>query len=196
MPKLELTSQERSALRARAHPLRPVVLLGDKGLTEAVITEIDRNLTAHQLIKVKAAGEDRDSRQEMLDTLCETLSCAPVHHLGKTLILYRPNESELAAQAADLQTRAVRRASEPHTPKKLAASGITRTRKGEIAKRAARKTERLEEAAPQARRAASMDGLQKPGMRKVAGSHGIPRRSGSALSLKAGARRRLSTRSR
>lgn len=196
MPKLELTSQERSALRARAHPLRPVVLLGDKGLTEAVIKEIDRNLTAHQLIKVKAAGEDRDSRQEMLDTLCETLSCAPVHHLGKTLILYRPGEAELAAQAADMQTRAVRRASEPHTPKKLAASGITRTRKGEIAKRAARKTERLEEAAPRARRTTSMEGLQKPGMRKVAGSHGIPRRSGSALSLKAGARRRLANKSR
>ena len=64
MPKLELTSQERSALRARAHPLRPVVLLGDKGLTEAVIKEIDRNLTAHQLIKVKAAGEDRDSLRD------------------------------------------------------------------------------------------------------------------------------------
>ncbi|HCP79453.1 MAG: hypothetical protein CML16_07575 [Pusillimonas sp.] len=196
MPKLELTSQERSALRARAHPLRPVVLLGDKGLTDAVIKEIDRNLTAHQLIKVKAAGEDRDSRQEMLDTLCETLSCAPIHHLGKTLILYRPSESELAAQASELQTRALRKASEPHTPKKLAASGITRTRRGEIAKRAARKTERLEEAAPQARRTATLGGIQKPGTRKVAGTHGIPKRSGSALSLKAGARRRLGTRSR
>lgn len=196
MPKLELTSQERSALRARAHPLRPVVLLGDKGLTEAVIKEIDCNLTAHQLIKVKAAGEDRDSRQEMLDTLCETLSCAPVHHLGKTLILYRPSEAELAAEAGNLQTRAVRKASEPHTPKKLAATGITRTRKGEIAKRAARKTERLEEAAPRARRAASLGSAQKPGLRKVAGSHGIPKRSGSALSLKAGARRRASIRSR
>lgn len=195
MPKLELTSQERSALRARAHPLRPVVLLGDKGLTEAVIKEIDRNLTAHQLIKVKAAGEDRDTRQEMLDSLCETLSCAPIHHLGKTLILYRPSESDLDAQTSSLQTRAVRKATEPHTPKKLAASGITRTRKGEIAKRAARKTERLEEAAPKARRAAT-GGIQKPGLHQVAGSHGIPRRSGSALSLKAGARRRIGTRSR
>lgn len=196
MPKLDITSQERSALRARAHPLRPVVLIGDRGLTEPVITEIDRNLTAHELIKVKIGGEERAERQAILETLCDRLSCAPVHHLGKTLILFRPDAKQLKAEQESVNaTRALRKPTEPHTPKKMAAAGINRTRKATIAERAARKTERLENAPPKVRRTAAAvaaPGSRKPApVRSAAGaSHGIPRRgSGSALSLKAGARR-------
>ena len=58
MPKLELTSQQRSALRAAAHPLHPVVLIGDRGLTAAVLEEIDRTLAAHELIKIRVAGAE------------------------------------------------------------------------------------------------------------------------------------------
>lgn len=90
MPILELTSRERSDLRSAAHPLRPVVLIGDNGLTDAVLKEIDLALTAHELIKVRAGGDDREAREAMLATICDTLSCAAVHHLGKTLILFRP----------------------------------------------------------------------------------------------------------
>lgn len=190
MPKLEITSQERSALRADAHALRPVVLIGDRGLSESVLKEIDQNLDAHQLIKVRVAGDDRDARVAMYDTICDTLSCAPVHHLGKMLIIYRPAAQVLQAQAeAQYGTRAVRKATEPHTPKKQAAEGITRTRRGEIAKRAAIKTERLETAAPRVRRSAAAAG-RALSERSAAGrpAHGIPRRAGSALSLKAGRR--------
>ena len=196
MPKLDITSQERAALRARAHPLRPVVLVGDKGLTESVIAEINRNLTAHELIKVKVGGAERDERDAMLEQLCDMLSCAPVHHLGKTLILFRPDAKQVKAeQTAEFATRAVRKPTEPHTPKKLAAAGGSLTRKASIAERAARKTERLQNAAPKARReagTAAARALAKPSAsRPGAGSagHGIPRRAGSALSLKAGARR-------
>lgn len=185
MPKLDITSQERSALRAAAHPLRPVVLIGDRGLTDAVLKEIDLNLNAHQLIKVRVAGEEREARGAMLDTICETLSCAPIHHLGKTLIIYRPDVvAQQAKSEAENATRAIRKPSEPHTPKKLAAEGVTRTRRSEKAKRANQKADSLEAAPPRARRT-SAPAAQRP-------PHGIPKRSGSALSLRAGARRGLS----
>jgi len=187
MPKLEITSQERSALRAAAHPLRPVVLIGDRGLTESVLKEIDVHLTAHQLIKVRVAGDDREARDTMLQTICEKLSCAPVHHLGKTLILYRPNPKAAKAEEPDHNaTRAVRKPNEPYTPKKQAATGEKRTRQGEAAKRASAKAKHLEEAPPKARRSSATAGEAAP--------HRIPRRSGSALSLRAGARKNVGSR--
>jgi len=124
MPTLHLTSQVRSSLRAAAHPLRPIVWIGDKGLTDAVLKEIDAMLSAHTLIKVRVAGHERDAREAMLTAICDTLSCAAVHHLGKTLILHRP-----APEAPVEPTRAVRKPAQPYTPKKLAAAGKTQTRK-------------------------------------------------------------------
>ena len=90
--------------------------------------EIDRALTSHGLIKVRAGGDDREAREAMLSEICDKLSCAPVHHLGKTLILFRqlPGNIKPAALAAlEPERPAKRRASEPHTPKKLAAEGKT-----------------------------------------------------------------------
>jgi len=188
MPKLDITSQERSALRSAAHPLRPVVLIGERGLTESVLKEIDVNLKAHQLIKVRVAGDDRESRGAMLETICETLSCANVHHLGKTLIIYRPNpdaQTSLLAAPKEAPTRAVRKPSEPYTPKKMAAAGQTKTRSDEKARRAQQRAARrdtaepgLETRPPRERRSATKTATPR-----------IPRRSGSALSLRAGLRR-------
>ncbi|MFT0547171.1 YhbY family RNA-binding protein [Allopusillimonas ginsengisoli] len=178
MPKLDITSNKRSELRAAAHPLRPVVLIGDRGLSESVLKEIDLNLNAHQLIKVRVAGDDREARTAMYDTICDTLSCAPVHHLGKTLILYRPDlAAERAAAEALNMTRAVRKPSDPYTPKKLAAEGVTRRRR-----------------APKPKSPEAAGGGLSPRARKTSSlserdAHGIPRRSGSALSLRGGARR-------
>ncbi|MGE4368183.1 MAG: YhbY family RNA-binding protein [Burkholderiaceae bacterium] len=182
MPKLEITPQQRSELRAAAHPLKPVVLIGEKGLSDAVLKEIEVHLNAHGLIKVRVAGDDRPARVALYDTLCETLSCAPVHHLGKTLIIYRPSEKaqKFSKPAVPEPTRAVRKPSEPHTPKKQAAQGVTLTRKSEKARRSG-PTDAPEAAAPKVRR--SLAGSARPA------PHGIPRRSGSALSLRAGARR-------
>ncbi|MFT0851880.1 YhbY family RNA-binding protein [Achromobacter sp. F4_2707] len=193
MPKIDITSPERRALRAAAHPLRPVVLIGDRGLTESVLKEIDLNLKAHQLIKVRVAGDDRQARVDMLETICEELSCAEVHHLGKTLIIYRPDpdaQAPILAAPKEAPTRAVRKPSEPYTPKKMAATGQAITRRDEKARKAlARKTAGddggLESRSPRERAAA-----RHAAAARGAAAPRIPRRrSGSALSLRAGSRR-------
>ncbi|NBO13062.1 MAG: ribosome assembly RNA-binding protein YhbY [Betaproteobacteria bacterium] len=89
---LILSTAERKALKAAAHHLDPVVIIGQEGLSEAVIRETDRSLKAHALIKVRVAGDDRETRQAMLEALCETLACAPVQSIGKLLVLYRPKD--------------------------------------------------------------------------------------------------------
>ena len=180
-------------MRAAAHPLRPVVLIGDRGLTESVLKEIDLNLKAHQLIKVRVAGDDREARSTMLETICDTLSCANIHHLGKTLIIYRPDPEARSSVLASLEapkeapTRAVRKPSEPYTPKKAAASGQMKTRRSEKARRQlerdARDKAENEVGLEPVRRARS------PAARGVS-SLRIPRRAGSAMSLKPGVRRR------
>lgn len=184
MPILEITSQERRALRAAAHPLRPVVQIGEKGLTDAVLKEIETHLAAHGLIKVRVAGDDRDERQAMYTGICDALSCAAVQMLGKTLIIYRPSEKtqSILKPAPEPQTRAVRKASEPHVPKKKAASGMVA---GSMPPK--RRREQAEgEPGTGSRGAARKGAAPAPAAR-----HGIPRRAGSALSLRAGARRRL-----
>lgn len=183
---MELTPRERSALRAAAHSLRPVVLIGDNGLTEAVLKEIDLNLTVHELIKVRAGTADRDARDEMLAKICDTLSCAAVHHLGKMLILYRFGSKGTYLKSATEETgKAKRKASEPHTPKKLAAQG----KKLEKPTRRTRAERDVTIEETKGRPTVfSSDRPARPSTRpaKDAG-HGIPRRS--ALSLRAGARR-------
>ena len=77
-------------LKARAHPLEPVVIVGGKGLTDEVVKEVDRALTAHGLIKVRAPSLDRDARDEAFKTLCEKTGAEAVQHIGKVLVLFRP----------------------------------------------------------------------------------------------------------
>lgn len=89
---LKLTPAERSALRSEAHALNPVVIIGEAGLTPAVLKEIDASLNAHGLIKVRVFGDDRDARIEMYEAICEKLDAAPIQHIGKLLVLYRPKK--------------------------------------------------------------------------------------------------------
>ncbi|TMG92876.1 MAG: YhbY family RNA-binding protein [Betaproteobacteria bacterium] len=95
---LTITSAERRALRARAHHLHPVVAIGQHGLTPSVIREIDANLRAHELIKVRAFSDIRGERDAMLGRICAKLSAAPVQHIGKLLILWRPSPKEPVAK--------------------------------------------------------------------------------------------------
>lgn len=87
---LHLSPAERSVKRAQAHPLKPTVLIGDQGLTDAVMTEIDRALSSHGLIKVRVASENRLDRADFLERICETLGAAPVQSIGKILVVFRP----------------------------------------------------------------------------------------------------------
>ena len=76
-------------LKARAHDLEPVVLVGNKGLTDEVVNEVDRALTAHELIKVRAPGLDRDAREAAFKALSERTGAEPVQHIGKVFVLFR-----------------------------------------------------------------------------------------------------------
>jgi RNA-binding protein len=84
-----VTPAERKALKARAHSLHPILRLGEKGLTDAVLAEIDRALGAHELIKIRAAPLNRDEREVALASICERTSAQAVQHIGKMLIVYR-----------------------------------------------------------------------------------------------------------
>jgi RNA-binding protein len=87
---LQLTSAERSALRARAHGLAPVVSIAENGLTENVMREIELNLKSHELIKIRVYGDSRENRITYLEKICADLNAAPVQHIGKLLVVYRP----------------------------------------------------------------------------------------------------------
>jgi len=86
----QLTPGERRSLRARAHHLQPVVTIGDAGLTPAVLHEVDLNLRAHELIKVKVQESDRIARGTLSETLAASLDAATVQQIGKMLVVYRP----------------------------------------------------------------------------------------------------------
>ena len=90
MTAIVLTPAERKAHRAAAHHLHPVVAIGGDGLTAAVIKEANAALDAHGLLKVRAFADDRAVRDEMLARLADELGAAPVQHIGKLLVLWRP----------------------------------------------------------------------------------------------------------
>lgn len=113
-----LTSAERSALRAQAHGLSPVVLISESGLTPNLIIETDRALSSHGLIKVRVFGDDREARAEIGAALCSLLGCAPVQSIGKLLVLWRPQPESQKAQTP------VRRR-KPAPTKRQAAEGKT-----------------------------------------------------------------------
>ena len=87
---LKLTPAERADLRAEAHALKPVVMIGDDGLKPTVIKEIDAGLKTHGLIKIRVFGDDREARVAMYDTICTQLHAAQVQQIGKLLVVYRP----------------------------------------------------------------------------------------------------------
>ncbi len=88
---LQLSSDERRALRARAHTLSPVVSISENGVTDAVIREIEVNLKAHELIKIRVYGDSRENREAYLEKICQELGAATVQHIGKLLVIFRPN---------------------------------------------------------------------------------------------------------
>ena len=94
---LQLSSAQRREMRAQAHSLNPVVSIAENGLTESVLKEIDGCLKAHQLIKIRVYGDSRENRLAYYEQICTQLDAAPVQHIGKLLVVYRPVPAELAA---------------------------------------------------------------------------------------------------
>ena len=85
-----LSPRERAHLKARAHHLEPTVHVGHGGLTDAVAAEIERALTAHELIKVRMAAADRHAREALSEAICARTDAAQVQRVGKVLVLWRP----------------------------------------------------------------------------------------------------------
>ena len=91
---IELNPAQRRELRAEAHHLNPVVSIAGNGLTPAVMQEIERSLQAHELIKIKVHGAERDVRETFMNTICETLEASPVQHIGTILVVWRKRREE------------------------------------------------------------------------------------------------------
>ena len=89
-----LTARERTHLKARAHALEPVVHVGGAGITDGLVAEVDRALTAHELIKVKVGVDDREARVRIGDEICARTDATAVHRVGKVLILWRPRRED------------------------------------------------------------------------------------------------------
>lgn len=97
---LQISSEQRRQLRAQAHGLNPVVSIAQQGLSDTVMKEIDNCLKAHELIKIRVYGDDREAREGYLATICSTLGAAPVQHIGKLLVVWRPRPEDEAGEKA------------------------------------------------------------------------------------------------
>jgi RNA-binding protein len=149
MPALLLTPEQRKNLRSQAHHLDPVVMIGGDGLSPTVRNELDAALTAHGLIKVRVFSDSRAEREALLGAAADMLDAAPVQHIGKLLVLWRP----LAPKAKDKDAREdrlsgprtvrlVKFSSSPtHRPtiKKVKVFGNERVTAGGLIKRAKRR---------------------------------------------------------
>lgn len=87
----DLTPRQIRHLRSLGHHLKPVVMIGDAGLSEAVLSELDGALSHHELVKVRMRGGDRQARDTMVTTMERRMGCSAVQRLGHTTLLYRRN---------------------------------------------------------------------------------------------------------
>jgi len=101
MTAIQLSIAERKAIRAEAHHLDPVVMIGGDGLTPAVRKEADAALNAHGLIKIRVLGDDRAAREAMYLELADALNAAPIQHIGKLLVLWRPKPEKTRGEDED-----------------------------------------------------------------------------------------------
>ena len=113
---LSLAVSERLSLKGRAHALNPAVMIGNAGLTEAVLKEIALALKAHELIKIRVMSDDRASRETVLEAICKRLDAAPVQHIGKILVVYKPNPER---HKIELKKMPRHRGKKPLTKKQL-----------------------------------------------------------------------------
>jgi RNA-binding protein len=89
-----LTAAQKRHLRALAHALKPVILMGAKGVSDALIAELGIALDRHELVKVKLSGEDREARDQVIDQLCEATGAALVQRIGNIAVLFRRNPQQ------------------------------------------------------------------------------------------------------
>jgi len=87
-----LTASQNRFLRGQAHELKAMLQVGGKGVTDAVVAEVDTALEHHELIKVKVASEDREARDALIGDLAKRTDAALVQRIGHVAVLYRPSK--------------------------------------------------------------------------------------------------------
>jgi putative YhbY family RNA-binding protein len=155
MPALKLSTDQRKDLRSHAHHLDPVVMIGGEGLSPAVRQELDAALNAHGLIKVRVFSDSRAEREALLSAAADMLDAAPVQHIGKLLVLWRPVPAKAKEAREDRlpgprTVRLVKFSSSPtHRPtiKKVKVLGNQRVTAGGLIKRAKRRVSSLKKKA-------------------------------------------------
>ncbi len=126
MPALKVSPAQRAELRAQAHALKPVVLVGGDGLTDAVLAEIKVHLAAHQLIKIRVFGDEREERAAIYEQICDTLGAAPIQQIGKLLVIWKPQESaRTAAVKSPAATKTTSRTPAAKSPAATKTAGRT-----------------------------------------------------------------------
>jgi RNA-binding protein len=156
MPALQLTAEQRKSLRSQAHHLDPVVMVGGEGLSAAVRKELDAALTAHGLIKVRVFSDSREQRDALLGEAAESLGAAPVQHIGKLLVLWRPvppkakepSDDRLPGPRTVRLVKFSKSATHRPTIKKVKVLGNQRVTAGGLIKRAKRRASSIKKKAP------------------------------------------------
>ncbi len=168
---IALTPLQRKNLKSHAHHLNPVVMIGNEGLSGAVLKAIEEQLNAHDLIKIRVFSDDRDARAELHAAICAELGAAPVQHIGKLLVIWRPGTATSRIDPdlpylpeAPAQKRSGGAAL--HTPKKLAAAGKKAVKKTVKRKTSAEETEntlarRIRQATEQSRKRTTRRGARR-----------------------------------
>jgi putative YhbY family RNA-binding protein len=155
MPALHLTAEQRKNLRSQAHHLDPVVMIGSDGLSPAVRKELESALVAHGLIKVRVFSDSREQRDALLQEAADALGAAPVQHIGKLLVLWRPVPPKAREPREDRQpgprtVKLVKFSKSPtHRPtvKKVKVLGNQRVTAGGLIKRAKKRATSLKKKA-------------------------------------------------
>jgi putative YhbY family RNA-binding protein len=139
MAEIELSPKDRQALKARAHALDAVVLLGAQGMTDAVMKEIDRALAKHELIKVRVPGDEREEREALFRQVAEQLGAARVQAIGKLLVFWRPLPDDEQQRRDERALRQARAAEQQRSSKAPATGPKTKKAAANVAERVAQR---------------------------------------------------------
>lgn len=156
MVALTISPGQRKALRASAHHLDPVVMIGADGLSPSVRKEIDVALAAHGLIKVRVLSDSREQREALLADAADRLGAAAVQHIGKLLVLWRPPPPEAKSPRDERlpgprTVRLIKYSKSPTrrpTVKKVRVLGNQRVTAGGLIKRAKRRASSIKKKVP------------------------------------------------
>ncbi len=91
---ISITSKQKSALKIQASRLNPIILIGNKGLTEPVHLEIERALHDHELVKIRFHIKDRDYQKQAAVTICQQHQAILIDAVGHVIVIYRPQQED------------------------------------------------------------------------------------------------------